>query len=124
MFQVMNDRLLPPVEDLHANTEEMIHCVEQSLDSHLSMQRSQLDDITDFIGEGLSLWQQHQDGLNNKERVVQEQLDTTRSEHNTKSHQLESSLDLWLDKLRQAPNKTDLQLHFNQVLLQPIFPCV
>ena len=120
MFQVMNDRLLPPVEDLHAITEEMVHCIEQSLDSHLSMQRSQLDDITDFIGEGSFLWQQHQDGLNSQERVVQEQLDSKRAEHNTKNHYLESNVDLWLDKLRQAPNKPELQLHFNQVPSPPI----
>ncbi|KAI6645946.1 hypothetical protein LOD99_13203 [Oopsacas minuta] len=114
VFQVMNDRLLPPVEDLQACTEEMLHSIEQSLDSLLIAQRNQLGDIADYVGDGMCLWQQHENGLNNKERQIQEELDVTRTEHDTKTQKLESSLDLWLDKLRQAACKTDLQYQFDQ----------
>ena len=111
----MNERLLPPIEDLQSTTEDTLQNIEQTLDALLSAQRSQLDEITDFIGDGLLLWQQHQNGLINKERQIQERLETTRTEHNEKNQQLESSLDIWLDKLRQASSKDDLQHHFNQV---------
>lgn len=115
MFHVMNERLLPPIEDLQSTTEDLLQTIERTLDALLSSQRSQLDEITDFIGDGLLLWQQHQNGLINKERQIQEKLETTRTEHNEKNQQLESSLDIWLDKLRQASGKDDLKHHFNQV---------
>ena len=111
----MNERLLPSIEDLQSTTEEKLQNVEQTLDAILSLQRSQLVEIADFIGDGLVLWQQHQDGLIRKERLIQEKLETTRTEHNEKNQQLESSLDIWLDKLRQASGKVDLEHHFNQV---------
>ena len=112
---MMNERLLPPVEEREDCNEELVHSVEESLDTILSQQRSQLEDIADAIGDTQVLWEQHQDGLRAKERRIQEQLDSTRAEHNVKNQQLESSLDLWLDRLRQAPNKSELHYQFNLV---------